>query len=257
MNNIVLITGGSGGIGFELAKIYARKKMNLLLVSRNEDKLEEKAIFLRENYGVEVDYIPLDLSIKENLYKLTKYTNEKGYFVKYLINNAGYGTRGSFADLGKEDMNMIDLNINALVYLSSYYANDMIKYKDGYILNVASQAGFIPGPLMASYYASKAFVISYTKAISKELEGKGVKISCLCPGYTQTDFATRANIHGTNLVKKGVSGVEVAEYAYTSLEKGKLIAVYPKSSSFLLQKLIHILPLSIVLNVVKKINSKS
>lgn len=257
MNNIVLITGGSSGIGFEMAKIYARKKMNLLLVSRNENKLEEKAIFLRENYGVEVDYIPLDLSIRENLFELTKYTTEKNYFVKYLINNAGYGTRGSFVDLGQDDLNMIDLNINALVYLSSFYAKEMIKYKDGFILNVASQAGFLPGPLMASYYASKAFVINYTKAIKKELDGKGVKVTCLCPGYTHTDFATRANIHGTNLVKRGASGVEVAEYAYESLEKGRLVAVYPKSSSFLLQKLIHLLPNNLVLNVVKKINSKS
>ena len=186
-----LITGASSGIGLAMANYLNEIGVDLILVSRNKEKLED----LTKNFQVNVHIIILDLSnlekIKE-LYVLTK--NEE---IDILINNAGFGLFGEFTSTNlNQEMEMIDVNIKAVHLLTKLYLKDMVKRNSGYILNVASAAGFGPGPLMATYYATKAYVLNLTEAISYELKAKNkdVSISVLCPGPVKTNFNKVANV---------------------------------------------------------------
>jgi uncharacterized protein len=184
-----LITGGSKGIGFELAKEFAKNGHNIILVARSSNELEEKSKELTLNYQVSVQYIVADLKLDSEIDKLKTEIDKKKYKINILINNAGYGLVGPFEQLSlKDQMEMIDLNVKALVNLSYYFIE---KFKDigfGRILNVSSTASFLEGPFMNVYYSSKHFVTSFSLGLSKELEKSGILISCLCPGYTRSDF---------------------------------------------------------------------
>ena len=217
-----LITGASSGIGRDMARILAKLNYNLILVARNEDGLTKiKNELETENNKINITIYPMDLNIKENCYKL--YENEKN--IDVLINNAGFGLFGEFAetDLEKE-INMINTNITAVHILTKLYLKDMVKENKGHILNVASIAGFMPGPLMATYYATKNYVVSLTRAIRKELRKNKskVKISLLCPGPVDTNFNNVANV---KFKIPGLTSEYVAKYAIKKMQKGRLIII--------------------------------
>lgn len=215
-----LITGGSSGIGRDMARILAKLNYNLILVARNEDGLTKiKNELETENNKINITIYPMDLNIKENCYKL--YENEKN--IDVLINNAGFGLFGEFAetDLEKE-ITMINTNITAVHILTKLYLKDMIKKDKGNILNVASIAGFMPGPLMATYYATKNYVVALTRSVRKELKKKksNVKISLLCPGPVDTNFNKVANV---KFKIPGLSSEKVAQYAIDKMLKNKFM----------------------------------
>lgn len=214
-----LITGASSGIGLDMARYLATKKVELILVARSKEKLEE----IQESLPTKVTIIVADLAneqkVKE-LYVLVKKEN-----IDILINNAGFGAFGDFTDTDlNNELEMIDVNIRAVHVLTKFILRDMEKKQSGYILNVASSAAFVPGPLMATYYATKAYVYRLTEAIAEEQRVKktGVKISCLCPGPVDTNFANRANVI---FAVKPLTSSYVAKYAIDEMFKGKLCIV--------------------------------
>ena len=216
----ILITGASSGIGLEMAKYLAKDKHELILVARNKEKLEE----LQKTLPTKTKIIALDLSdiqmVKE-LYVLTKNDD-----IDVLINNAGFGSCGDFDDLALiNDVNMINTNVVAVHVLTKSFLKDMMKKDSGYILNVSSSAGFMPGgPLMSTYYATKSYVYSLTNAIWYELKKRksNVKVSCLTPGPVDTNFNKVANV---KFSVKPQSAKYVAEYAIDEMFKGKLLII--------------------------------
>ena len=212
-----LITGASSGIGKDLALELSKLGYDLILVARSKDKLQK----LAKECKTKVEVVSLDLSTVENCKKL--FSMHKN--VDILINNAGYGLYGEFfkTDLEKE-LNMIDLNVKAVHVLTKLYLKEMIKKDSGRILNVASVAAFLPGPLMSTYYSTKSYVFNFTAAINKELKKKhsNVKLSVLCPGPVNTNFNNVANV---NFKIKGLSSKYVADYAINKMLKNKLIII--------------------------------
>ena len=200
-----LITGASSGIGKDMAKYLSKLGYDLVIVARNNEQLEQ----LKKELETNVEVIAMDLSNKENCYEL----HEQVQNIDILVNNAGFGEFGEFVetDLEKE-ISLIQTNITALHILTKLYLKDMVKENKGHILNVASIAGFMPGPLMATYYASKNYVVALTRAIKKELKKmkSDVKVSLLCPGPVNTNFNKVANV---NFKVKGLSSEYVAKYA--------------------------------------------
>lgn len=228
MNKTALITGASSGFGKEFAKIYAKKGWNLVLVARRKELLEELKHTLEGDWGVDVTVIPMDLSQEKSAEQLFALTQQKNIHIDVLINNAGVGTLGLFAktDLSKAE-NMVKLNVASLVSLTYLYLQPMLKKGKGRILNVASIAGFAPGPGMAVYYATKAFVLNFSDALATELKGTGVTVTALCPGPVNTGFADAAGFKQNILFngKEDGKAAKVSRYAVKMLEKGKAVAV--------------------------------
>lgn len=223
MRKLAIITGASSGIGLEFVKILSKENMDLLLIARSADRLEEL-----KNSFANVEYIALDLSCDFDIEIIKKEIKDRE--LTMLINNAGYGDFGEFvnADIGY-NLNMINLNIKALTKLSHFFLNE-VKYNKNkaYLLNVASIASFMAGPLMSVYYATKSYVLSFTKAINYEYrENKNVIISCLCPGPTNTNFVKASNLENSKLFDKlkNMSAEEVANIGYKSLLKEKTIII--------------------------------
>ena len=217
----VLITGASSGIGREFAKIMAKKGNDLVLIARNRTELEKLAKELKENNSINVEVIDADLSIAENCIEIHK----KVQNVDILINNAGFGDCGNFTNTSlNKEISMINTNIVAYHILMKLYLIDMKAKGKGQILNVASIAGFMPGPLMATYYATKAYIVRISEAIREELkkEKSNVKISILCPGPVNTNFSKVANV---KFHLKEASSEEVAKYAIKKMEKGKFYII--------------------------------
>ena len=216
----VLITGASSGIGRDIARIYSKKGYNLVLVARSEENLNKLKTEL-ENDKSNIEIISMDLSVKENCIELNKKVKD----VDILINNAGFGDCGNFTktDLEKE-INMIKTNIIAYHILMKLYLKDMKEKNRGKILNVASIAGFMPGPLMSTYYATKAYIVRLSEGIREELkkEKSNVKISILCPGPVATNFNKVANV---KFYLREANSMNVAKYAVKKLEKGKFYIV--------------------------------
>ena len=216
----VLITGASSGIGRDIARIYSKKGYNLVLVARSEENLNKLKTEL-ENNKSNIEIISMDLSVKENCIELHKRVKD----VDILINNAGFGDCGNFTktDLEKE-INMIKTNIIAYHILMKLYLKDMKEKNRGKILNVASIAGFMPGPLMSTYYATKAYIVRLSEGIREELkkEKSNVKISILCPGPVATNFNKVANV---KFYLREANSMNVAKYAVKKLEKGKFYIV--------------------------------
>ena len=215
-----LITGASNGLGYDFAKKLANKGYDLVLVARSEDKLDHLQNELKNITDVKT--VVMDLSVKENVYKL--YEKYKGK-IDLLINNAGYGECGEFnKTLLDNDLNMIDLNVNTVHILTKLFLSDFIKEDKGQILNVASIAAFEPGPLMATYYSTKSYVYNLTMAIYEELRRKKshVKVSVLCPGPTDTGFNDRAKVH---FGVKSYSSDYVTSYAIKKLKRHKLLII--------------------------------
>lgn len=217
-----LITGASSGIGRDMTRELSKKGYDLVLVARNQEGLDRiKGELEKENKNIRIETYALDLSIKENCYEV--YNKVKD--IDVLINNAGFGLFGKFkqTDLEKE-INMINTNVIAVHILTKLYLKEMIKNDKGHILNVASIAGFMPGPLMATYYATKNYIVSLTRAIHKELkkEHSNVKISLLCPGPVDTNFNNVANV---KFKIHGLTSEYVAKYGIEKMLKGKFIIV--------------------------------
>jgi short-subunit dehydrogenase len=222
----VLITGASGGIGYELAKLFARDRHNLVLVARSAQKLGQVATELRV-LGVTVKTIALDLAEPPAPKFLFDQLRGEGITVDILINNAGYGTFGDFAQVPQQEiLGQLDLNIRALTELTRLFLPLMLARRSGRIMNVASTAGFQPGPLLAVYYATKAYVISFSEAIANELHNSGVTVTCFCPGATHTGFAARAGVEKSRLFKVGAMSAEkVALDGYRAVMEGRTLAI--------------------------------
>jgi short-subunit dehydrogenase len=224
-----LITGASGGIGAELAKIHARNRHNLILAARSADRLETIKRELEGAFSIRVDVIAIDLSEPGAAHRLFELAGGKDLQVDFLINNAGFGTFGMFAEaeIGKTE-EMMRLNMEALTVLTRLVLPGMIARKSGRIMNIASTAAFQPGPLMAVYFASKAYVLRFSEAIANEVQGSGVSITAYCPAATQTGFQTAARMEDSRLVKnrKLDSAENVAQDAFKAMMVGKTVAIY-------------------------------
>jgi len=227
-NQTALITGASAGLGYEFAHLFARDKYNLVLVARSGPKLADLAEQLRQQHGITVKTIPLDLGLPHASQALFEETQRAGIHVDILVNNAGYGASGAFAEIPlEESYGQIQLNIMALTLLTKLYLQPMLERRSGKIMNVASTAAFQPGPLMAVYYASKAYVLSFTEAIADELRDSGVLVTCFCPGATLTEFQKRAQTENSRLFKQlaPMNAKTVAEQGYKALTDGKTLAI--------------------------------
>lgn len=242
---IALITGASSGIGEEIAKKLAKRGFNLILTARRLDRLEDIKQQIKSAYNVKVKILPYDLSKKDDCIAL--YNDVKGLNIDMMINNAGFGLFGKFTDTDLDsELQMIDVNIKAVHILTKLFLKDFCKRNHGYILNVSSIAGYMAGPLMSTYYASKNYVLQLTRAISEELKRSklnGVYIGALCPGPVTTEFN---KVAGAEFALGGSSADEVAEYAVKEMLKRKVI-ILPKSSIKALSVVSRIAPPKIVL----------
>ncbi len=223
-----LITGASAGIGRELAKLFARDHYNLILVARDGSRLAQFADELQRQFGVSARSLPLDLTAASAPQVIFDQLARESISVDVLVNNAGYGKLGAFAEVPlEESLGQIQLNITALTHVTKLLLGPMLARKSGKILNVASTAGFQPGPLMAVYYATKAYVISFSEAVANELKGTGVTVTCLCPGVTDTEFQKRAGTEQTRLFRqmRPMDAKTVARDGYRGLMKGKPLVI--------------------------------
>ena len=225
-----LITGASVGLGKEFAELFARDGHDVVLVARSADALGRVAAELQKTHGITAHSMPLDLSRPTACDELYRSLKERGVVVDFLVNNAGFGSNGPFLDqdLTKE-VAMVDLNVSTLMRLCHLFGREMRERRGGRILNIASSAGFQAGPFMATYYATKAFVIMFSEALAFELKPSGVTVTCHCPGATATEFAQRAGNANTRLFQRASSvakASEVAEHAYRAMQQGKVLAVH-------------------------------
>lgn len=259
MNKTALITGASNGIGLELARIHASKGGNLVLVARNKSKLDELKAEVEKQYPVSVYTIGKDLSLPDSAREVYDETTKQNIQIDYLINNAGFGDFGMFyeTDWNKE-LQMINLNITTLTQFTKLYLKDMVSRKNGKIMNVASTAAFQSGPTMAVYYATKAYVLSFSEAINNEVSDKGVSVTALCPGATESGFQAAASMEESNLVKgkKLPTSREVAEYGYSAMLKGKTVAIHGLMN-YLMANSVRFTPRALVVKVTRKLQDKA
>jgi uncharacterized protein len=254
MIKTALITGSSSGIGNELARVHAKNGDNLVLVALDKGKLDELKKDIEDKHKVRVYTIEKDLTFPCAVDEVYKELKQQGISVDYLINNAGFGDFGHFAesDWTKQEK-MINLNITALVHLTRLFLPDMIERRSGKIMNVASTASFQPGPTMAVYFATKAFVLSFSEAISNELIDKGITVTALCPGSTDTGFHAIV-IGDSRLVKvrKKSSPALVAEFGYRAMMKGKTVAIHGLKNAFMATS-VRFIPRALVVKAARKI----
>lgn len=226
-NKTALVTGASVGLGAEYSKLFAVDGHDVVLVARRRENLEALAGELEKQHGVRATVMPEDLNDPGAPERIAKTLRERGIDVEFLVNNAGFGTSGPFAtaDLARE-LSMLTVNVTTLVHLTRLLLPAMISRKSGRILNIGSTAGFVPGPFMAGYYASKAFVNSFTQALAYELRGTGVTATVSCPGATRTEFATVAGTDKSRLFQAASMGAaEVAAHGYRAMMRGRPMAI--------------------------------
>lgn len=253
---IALITGASMGIGVDLAECFARDGYDLILTARSADALATVAARLSAAHKISAWPIAVDLGAHDGASKLAEAIRALGKSVDVVVNNAGYGIAGAFSGSDKPaQIGMIDLNVRALVELTHMYWASMLERRRGGILNVASTAAFQPGPLMAVYYASKAFVLSFSEALWREAEGTGVRVSCLCPGPTTSHFRARAGTGATRLARNPfMSSAEVANLGYHAWTRNQRVIVTGRRNA-LLATAARFLPRRLVLNMVHTLQS--
>lgn len=223
-----IVTGASSGIGYEFTRFLSAIPYDLVLIARNLDRLVEIKKELEARYKIRVTVIPADLAQPGIAIDIHNELQNQDIVVDMLINNAGFGKCGSYLDQSWEDeADMVHVNILSLLHLTRLLLPKMIKRKHGYICNVASTAGFFPGPYMATYYATKSYIVSYTQALHHELRHSGVSVSALCPGPTATNFQTVANVTNTRLFQMSnlANAKDVVEYGYRALLKNKPVAI--------------------------------
>jgi short-subunit dehydrogenase len=254
-----LITGASSGIGLELAKVHAAKGGNLVLVARNKTKLDELKASLEKQFNIKVHTIGKDLSAPNAPQDVYNETTQLNIQIDYLINNAGFGDFGMFADSDwNKELQMLNLNITALTQFTKLYLQDMVKRRGGKIMNVASSAAFQPIPFMAVYAATKAYVLSFSEALANELADKGVRVTALCPGATESGFQAAAAMKESALFsgKKIPTSEEVAIYGYEAMLQDKTVAIHGWMN-WLMVNTVRFAPRSIVVKIARKIIDKA
>jgi short-subunit dehydrogenase len=257
LGQTALVTGASAGIGVDLAECFARDGYDLIITARTEAALNDVAKRLAKAYDVKAHVIALDLGAHDGGQALTKEIARRGLNVDVVVNNAGYGHAGALtsSDL-QTQLGMIDLNVRALVELTYLYWDRMLANKRGGVLNVASTAAFQPGPLMANYYASKAYVLSFSEALWEEARGTGVHVTCLCPGPTASQFRERAGTGKTRLaqVSKVMDSAPVARAGYEAWKRNRRVIVTGARNAFQ-AGLVKYLPRATLLRMVRSIQS--
>ncbi|MFB9216017.1 SDR family NAD(P)-dependent oxidoreductase [Vibrio sinaloensis] len=257
MANTALITGASGGIGLELAKIHAEKGGDLVLVARSQDKLAALKQELESRYKTQVVVIAEDLSDPTSADRVAEKITGLGLQIDTLINNAGFGGHGKFHERElADDQAMMQLNMVTLTKLTHHFLKGMVDRRSGRILNVSSTASFIPGPLQAVYYATKAYVTSFSQAIAEEVAEHNVTVTALCPGAVATGFVEAGNLDGVDIWKNAKSPRSVAECGYQALEKGQLVAFNERGLKFQLNWVIPFLPRKMVLKMSRQFMEK-
>lgn len=256
MPNTALITGASSGIGREFARYHAKKGGDLIITARRAAELDALKTELEAAHGITVTTIALDLGAPDGAARL--YAAVQGQRIDILINNAGFGGHGVFIERALAlDLAMIDLNVKSLVSLCHMIGNDMAAQGGGRILNVSSTASYMPGPMQATYFATKAYVSNFSQALAEELKHKKVTVTALEPGYVETEFATVADLHGTDLTKqKGATAASVAKFGYDAMGRGELRAVNDGKLRFAVNWIFPLLPRRTVLKIVTKMQTK-
>ena len=251
-----LITGASAGLGREYARLFAKDGHDLVLVARRRERLDELARELAAAHGTTCMVIAADLAAPSAGQQIADQVQAAGRTIDFLVNNAGLGKRGPFAQSDvRLQLEMIDVNMRALVDLTHRFLPGMLERKQGRILNIASIAGFVPGPFMATYYASKAFVVSFTEALAQELRGTGVTATASCPGPTATEFADVAGSSKSNLFRRPVAdAASVARHGYRAMLAGTVVAI-PGLKNKLSVQSVRIAPRAAVRAISAKLNS--
>jgi uncharacterized protein len=255
VSETVLITGASSGIGLELAKCFAADGCRLILVARNKEALEQLAEELRRKNKIEAIVLTADLSLPENPKRIFQELSAQKISVDVLVNNAGFGLHDAFIKLSlQRQLEIIQVNVTALTELTGLFLPGMIERKCGGILNVASVAGFLPGPNMAVYYASKAFVLSFTEALAEELGGSGLTVSAFCPGGTETNFSQVAREGKSRMSKTTkMSAEQAARFGHRAFRRKQVVAIPGFQNRFLVF-LTRILPRRVVRKAVHSFN---
>lgn len=253
-----LITGASSGIGLELATVMAKAGHELVLCARSKEKLEAIARELKDTYGTTVHVRVADLSKPDVVTQLCNDLDAQQINIDILVNNAGFGDFGLFVEADWEKLKtMVNLNILALTELAYRFAPAMVQRGYGYIMNVASTAAFQPGPWMSVYYASKAYVLSFSESINYELRSTGVTATALCPGATESGFQNAADMQGSKLLegKRLPSSAEVAVYGYQAMLDKKAVAIHGRRN-WLMAQSVRLAPRAIVLKMVDALSRK-
>ncbi len=226
--NWSLITGASSGIGREIAKLAARDGYDVVLVARRREKLSELAREIEKEFEVKTHVESIDLASTNGADLLYDSLAHEGIVVDVLVNNAGFGLHGDYIETdAKRERQMIDLNVSALTRLTRLFLPGMMSRRSGYVMQVASVAGFFPGAFMSVYYATKAYVLSFSEALSEELQGTGVSVTVLCPGATKTEFFDVAVPGGGGSDKFGGSkALDVAAYGWSAMKRKHVVAVH-------------------------------
>ncbi|NEO68151.1 SDR family oxidoreductase [Moorena sp. SIO3H5] len=258
MGNTALVTGASSGIGAEIARLHAAKGGNLVLVARREEVLNKLKSELENAYNIKATVIVADLAQPDSAEQIFAATEAAGIQIDILINNAGFGGHGKFheRDLAK-DQAMMQVNMVSLVKLTHLYLQGMVTRNYGRILHVASTAGFIPGPLQAVYYATQAFVVSFSQAIAQELSDTNVTSTALCPGAVATGFVAAGDLDGTSMWDKAASPESVAKCGYDAMMKGELVKINEASLNFMVNWVVPFLPRKTVLKMSQQTMEKS
>ncbi len=246
-----LITGGSCGIGLALANKFASQGHNLILVARTKETLEETAKKINNKYSIDIVTIAEDLSVANSAINVFNECKKQKLEVEILINNAGFGNYGFFANTNTQtDLELIAVNITTLTHMTKLFLPEMINRKSGKILNIGSMAAFFPGPFMDTYFASKTYVLSFSEGLHEEVRSLGVSISCLCPGPTESNFGKRANYKFQAHNKIKMTAEDVAEITYKKMMQGKILII-PGWRNNLLYFISKFVPRSLMPRVVK------
>jgi hypothetical protein len=257
MKEVALITGASSGIGKDLAYVHAEKGKDLVIIARREEQLFELKKDIETKHKVSVKVIAKDLIAPNAAQEIYDELEKEGIEVEYLINNAGFGGQGYFHEQDRNlQKNMITLNITALTEMNRLFLPQMVKRNSGRILNVASTAGYIPGPLQAIYFATKAYVLSLSQGIAGELMDSNVTSTALCPGAVETEFFEEANLLDTDLIKGAKSSRSVAEFGYEAMMKGKTDVINEFGLRIQLKYLIQFVPKKFVFKMIKAMQEK-
>jgi uncharacterized protein len=257
VSKTALITGASGGIGYELALLFARDGFDCILVARSHDKLNDLAARLESEFRVKTLVLPKDLSKPPAVDEIYEEVGAASMQVDVLVNNAGFPVFGLFTQTNLEiELEMLQVNITALTTLTKLFLKGMTERRYGRILNLASTAAFEPGPLMAVYYASKAYVLSFSEALANELRGSGVTVTALAPGPTRTGFQKRGQLEDSRLVQGEIAdATSVALAGYRGLMAGKTIVI-PGFSNKLIPWIVRVSPRGVVTRVVRRMQER-
>jgi len=257
MSKTALITGASGGIGYELALLFARDRFDCILVARSRDKLDELAARLESEFRVKTLVVARDLSKPTAVDEIYEEVSAASMSIDVLVNNAGFPVYGRFVDTDwQAELDMLQVNVVALTALTKLFVRGMVERRNGRILNLASTAAFVPGPLMAVYYASKAYVLSFSQALANELQGTGVTVTALAPGPTRTGFQKRGVMEDSRLVRGQIADAKsVAAAGYRGMMRGKTIVI-PGFSNKLIPWVARVSPRGAVTRVVRRMQER-